>query len=74
MAGDNQMDLPIFRIDLIIEGLADYTKGNRLLQTFYDRDEQVEVFETFFELLTKIGSGYWHIMGPQNGYTAISRL
>ncbi len=24
-------------------------------------------------LITKIGSGYWHIMDPQNGYTAISR-
>jgi len=23
--------------------------------------------------ITKIGSGYWHIMDPQNGYTAISR-
>jgi hypothetical protein len=24
-------------------------------------------------MLTKISSGYWHIMDPQNGYTAISR-
>jgi len=23
--------------------------------------------------ITKIGSGYWQIMDPQNGYTAISR-
>ena len=24
-------------------------------------------------MITKIGSGYWHIMDPQNGYTAISK-
>jgi len=24
-------------------------------------------------LITKIGCGYWHIMDPQNGYTAISK-
>src|SRR5660397_231702 len=24
-------------------------------------------------LITKIGCGYWHIVDPQNGYTAISR-
>lgn len=75
--GDNQMDpahLPRL-IFPIIEGLADYTKGNRLLSdNFMTGMSRLRSFgNLLLSFLTKIGSGYWHIMDPQNGYTAISR-
>ncbi len=77
MAGDNQMDptqLPRL-IFPIIEGRADYTKGNRLLTS--DFMSGMSKWRSFGNLLlsfiTKIGSGYWQVMDPQNGYTAISR-
>ncbi|WP_440946662.1 glycosyltransferase family 2 protein [Methanosarcina sp. T3] len=77
MAGDNQMDpaqLPRL-IFPIIEGLADYTKGNRLLSdNFMTGMSRWRSFgNLLLSFLTKIGSGYWHVMDPQNGYTAISR-
>jgi glycosyltransferase involved in cell wall biosynthesis len=77
MAGDNQMDpaqLPRL-IFPIIEGRADYAKGNRLLTD--DFMTGMSRWRSFGNLLlsfiTKIGSGYWQVMDPQNGYTAISR-
>jgi glycosyltransferase involved in cell wall biosynthesis len=77
MAGDNQMEpqyLPSL-IDPIIDNKADYTKGNRLYNAEYRRG--MSAWRTFGNIiltyLTKIASGCWHIMDPQNGYTAISR-
>lgn len=77
MAGDNQMDpvqLPRL-IFPIIEGRADYTKGNRLLTNEFMTG--MSPWRSFGNLLlsfiNKIGSGYWQIMDPQNGYTAISK-
>lgn len=77
MAGDNQMDpaqLPRL-IFPIIEGLADYTKGNRLLSENFmtGMSRWRSIGNLLLSFLTKIGSGYWQIMDPQNGYTAISR-
>ena len=77
MAGDNQMDpayLPSL-LDPIVEGKADYTKGNRLLGPEYVRNMPKFRYlgNMILTFLTKIASGYWHIMDPQNGYTAISR-
>jgi len=77
MAGDNQMDpkyLPDL-LDPIVEGKADYTKGNRLLGPEYVRNMPKFRYlgNMILTFLTKIASGYWHIMDPQNGYTAISR-
>jgi len=77
MAGDNQMDpnqLPRL-IMPIIEGKADYTKGNRLLsREMRQRMPQWRAFGNgLLSLITKIGSGYWNINDPQNGYTVISR-
>lgn len=76
MAGDAQMD-PAYLPRLfnpIIEGQADYTKGNRLL--FKSHRESMPRFRLMgnavLSFLTKISSGYWHVMDPQNGYTAIS--
>ncbi|MBN2109631.1 MAG: glycosyltransferase family 2 protein [Methanosarcinaceae archaeon] len=77
MAGDNQMN-PALLPDLlmpIIEGKADYTKGNRLAyEEFRGGMSSWRLFgNSMLTLLTKISSGYWHIMDPQNGYTAISK-
>ena len=77
MAGDNQMDgknLPSL-LDPIVEGKADYTKGNRLMSSEFRKEMSKwrvlgNIMLTF---LTKMASGYWHLMDPQNGYAAISR-
>jgi glycosyltransferase involved in cell wall biosynthesis len=76
MAGDNQMDpeqLPRLLIP-VIEGRADYTKGNRLISKDFRRgmSKWRTVGNAMLTMITKIGSGYWQIMDPQNGYTAIS--
>lgn len=77
MAGDAQMD-PAFLPDLldpIAEGRADFTKGNR----FYSVDSlrgmprHRIVGNIVLSFLTKLASGYWHMVDPQNGYTALSR-
>ena len=77
MDGDNQMDpeqLPNM-LDPIVEGRADYTKGNRLLSPEYRKGMSKWRFfgNSILTFLTKIGSGYWQMMDPQNGYTVISR-
>ena len=77
MAGDNQMDpafLPAF-LDPIIKRQADYAVGNRLQASEYRKGMPGMRFfgNALLTLLTKIASGYWQLMDPQNGYTAISR-
>lgn len=77
MAGDNQMDpglMPSF-LDPIIGNKADYTKGNRLLSPEYRKGMSRWRFfgNTVLTFMTKFSSGYWKLMDPQNGYTAISR-
>ena len=76
MAGDGQMDpndLPSL-LDPIAEGKADYAKGNRL-----EHPEKLKMpgirrwGNSILTLLTKIASGYWDVIDPQNGYTAISK-
>ena len=76
MAGDNQMD-PAFLphlIDPIINGRCDYTMGNRLINPVYRKSMSTWRFSgnVILTLLTKIASGYWQLVDPQNGYTAIS--
>jgi glycosyltransferase involved in cell wall biosynthesis len=77
MAGDNQMDPELMPsiIDPIIGNHADYTKGNRLLSPEYRKGMSRWRFvgNTILTILTKFSSGYWKLMDPQNGYTAISR-
>lgn len=76
MGGDGQMrpdDLGVY-LDPIVDGQADYTKGNRLREadgrTEMPRFRQVGNY--LLSGLTKIASGYWTVSDPQNGYTAIS--
>jgi len=77
MAGDAQMD-PTYLPDLldpIVEGRSDFTKANR----FYSVDSlrgmprHRIVGNIVLSFLTKLASGYWHMVDPQNGYTAITR-
>ena len=76
MAGDRQMDPDILHqiLDPVVEGKADYAKGNRLSLPGYRRE--MSTWRSFGNFLltnlNRIASGYWHISDPQNGYTAIS--
>ncbi len=76
MGGDGQMDPDILYkfLDPIVEDKADYTKGNRLLyKEFREGMSKWRFFgNSILTFLTKIASGYWKTMDPQNGYTAIS--
>jgi dolichol-phosphate mannosyltransferase len=73
--GDGQMDtalIPEF-VKPILEGEADYTKGNR----FFDLEEihtmpKLRLFgNAALSFLTKLSSGYWDLFDPTNGFTAI---
>jgi glycosyltransferase involved in cell wall biosynthesis len=77
MAADAQMDpqdLPALLHPILHRG-ADYAKGNRLAT--HDVREVMPrtrfLGNIVFTLLTKVASGYWHIMDSQCGYTAITR-
>lgn len=76
-AGDNQMDqtqIPKL-LDPIVQGRADYTKGNRLYArgSFKGMSPWRVLGNSMLTLLTKVSGGNWHISDPQNGYTAITR-
>lgn len=76
MAGDDQMDpenLPAL-LDPIVAGEADYVKGNRYLdQDAWEKIPKIRFFgNAALSMLTKIASGYWHIVDSQTGYTVIS--
>ena len=77
MAGDGQMDPNQLErlLDPIVEGRAEYAKGNRLLGR--EHASGMSPFRLIgnvtLSILTKISSGYWAMLDPQNGYTAISR-
>lgn len=76
MAGDGQMDPAILCdiLDPIVEGKADYVKGNRLSSKKHRKE--MPTWRTYGNIiltfLTKVASGYWNISDPQDGYTAIS--
>ncbi|WP_049923600.1 glycosyltransferase family 2 protein [Halopiger djelfimassiliensis] len=74
--GDGQMDLKQLPklLDPIVDEKADYAKGNRLLYEEYRSEMPAFRFfgNSILTFLTKIASGYWKTMDPQNGYTAIS--
>jgi len=59
----------------IVEGKADYTKGDRLSNPDYRRVMlRFRLFgNTLLTGLTRIASGYWHVNDTQNGFVAISR-
>lgn len=80
IGGDYQMDLSeITRfLDPIVEGVADYTKGNRFVVEKFEetvkRMPKVRFFANWaITAITKIASGYFHVMDVVDGYTAISK-
>ncbi|HTQ99991.1 MAG TPA: glycosyltransferase family 2 protein [Candidatus Acidoferrum sp.] len=73
--GDGQMDpalLPRF-VAPIVDGTADYTKGNRFfhLDSLKVMPRARLIGNALLSLLTKLSTGYWNIFDPTNGYTAI---
>jgi hypothetical protein len=76
MAGDNQMDPNDLDalVEPIIRDEVDYAKGSRLLRNDV-RDSMPGyrfVGNSILTFLTKFATGYWHVVDPQCGYTAIS--
>ncbi|MFM1787257.1 MAG: hypothetical protein RL228_1207, partial [Actinomycetota bacterium] len=75
--GDGQMD-PAMIADLvqpIVDGNADYTKGNRFDSLVGLREMPgIRVLGNgVLSLMSKVSSGYWNITDPTNGFTAIHR-
>ncbi|MEY4981179.1 MAG: hypothetical protein RL174_517 [Actinomycetota bacterium] len=75
--GDGQMDPALIK-DLvfpIVEGRADYTKGNRFDSiTGLRQMPGIRIFGNgALSLMTKISTGYWNVTDPTNGFTAIHR-
>lgn len=74
--GDGQMDTTKIHklIKPILNGDADYTKGNR----FFDIETlsnmpKIRVFgNLILSFFAKISSGYWNVFDPNNGFTAIT--
>lgn len=75
--GDGQMDLAYLPtlLDAIIDGEHDYAKGNRLLhrEGLAQMPRARRVGNLVMTILTKLASGYWHVLDPQNGFVAIKR-
>lgn len=75
--GDGQMDLSYLDnlLEPILSGKADYTKGNRFRD--FNKLKTMPVVRLFgnsvLSFLLKVASGYWNIMDPTNGYTAIHK-
>ncbi len=73
--GDGQMNpalLPQF-VRPLLRKQADYTKGNRFFRPESVADmPPVRLFgNAVLSFLTKLSCGYWNIMDPTNGYTAV---
>lgn len=77
MAGDAQMDPRdlISIVDPVAEGIADYSKANRLITgDAYNQIPKIRFFgNSVLSLMTKVASGYWNVSDSQTGYTAINR-
>ena len=73
--GDGQMDcreLPNL-VRPLQQGSTDYAKGNRFYDLRYLKSmPPIRLAgNALLSFLTKLSSGYWNIMDPTNGYTAI---
>lgn len=74
---DGQMDPKqiVELIEPIIDGQADYTKGNRFANLAgLEQMPGIRVLGNgALSLMTKFSTGYWNITDPTNGFTAIHR-
>lgn len=73
--GDGQMDPSLVAnfVNPIAYGKADYTKGNRFYQPESVRGMPAArlVGNAVLSLMCKLSTGYWTVVDPNNGYTAI---
>ena len=74
--GDGQMAPSLIPkiIDPIVRHEADYVKGNRFYELYFLRKMPgIRRFgNSMVSFINKMTSGYWNIMDPANGFTAIS--
>jgi dolichol-phosphate mannosyltransferase len=73
--GDGQMDpamIPSF-VAPVLQGDADYAKGNRFyhLGTLRAMPVLRLIGNSVLSFMTKLSSGYWDLFDPTNGFTAI---
>jgi dolichol-phosphate mannosyltransferase len=77
MDGDGQMETEYIEslIAPLIANEADYTKGNRFVNFKALKSmPKIRLFgNSLLSFMLKIVSGYWNVMDPTNGYTAIHR-
>jgi glycosyltransferase involved in cell wall biosynthesis len=73
--GDGQMDpglIPLL-ITPIVNGIADYTKGNRFY--YLEGVQQMPLVRLIgnaaLSFIAKFSTGYWDIFDPTNGFTAV---
>ena len=75
--GDGQMDpgLILTIAKPVLEGNADYSKGNRFdsLENLFSMPKTRIFGNAVLSLWSKLSSGYWNITDPTNGFTAIHR-
>jgi dolichol-phosphate mannosyltransferase len=74
--GDGQMDPALLKqfARPIVDGMADYTKGNRFYSPeFLEQMPTIRIIgNAALSFMSKLSSGYWDLFDPTNGYTAIS--
>lgn len=73
--GDGQMDpkiLPKFT-QVILDGRADYTKGNRFYNPSHLRSMPRGrlIGNAILSFVSKFSTGYWNVFDPTNGYLAL---
>ena len=78
VGGDNQMPLEMVDelIEPVVNGRADYTKGNRFLMPQRGLDGMPWtrfIGNSLISITTKMASGYYKIYDVVDGYTAISK-
>jgi len=75
--GDGQMDPTCMErlIEPLVRDEADYVKGNRFhdFKALRSMPKIRLIANNLMSFLAKVFSGYWNIMDPANGYTAIHK-
>ena len=73
--GDGQMDPALINlfVEPILEGRADYVKGNRFfnLESLYSMPRMRLFGNAVLSFINTAANGYWHLMDPANGFTGI---
>jgi glycosyltransferase involved in cell wall biosynthesis len=73
--GDGQMDPGLIPrlVSPLLEGEADYAKGNRFFELAgLEPMPRIRLIgNSLLSFVTKLSSGYWNIFDPTNGFTAI---